>query len=216
MKTILEHYQTNKKLNHLLLFFGFFCLALSLIRVKLTTSIFLMFLIWNLFLAVIPFIITRYLKTKNILENKFKNGILLLVWLLFLPNSFYILTDFVHLSLSNSYTFWYDLLLISSYATLGFLLGIISLQDFENLLSLKPKMTSILLFCISILCGFGIYLGRILRYNSWDILKNPVELFTDLWNIFITTKSLDFSILFGCFIYFLFQISKYFKITIKQ
>ncbi len=50
----------NKKLNHLLLFFGFFCLALSLIRVKLTTSIILMFLIWNLFLAVIPFIITSY------------------------------------------------------------------------------------------------------------------------------------------------------------
>ncbi|MFC4740732.1 DUF1361 domain-containing protein [Flavobacterium ponti] len=177
-----------------------------------------MFLIWNLFLAVIPFLLTTYLKTRNLLENKFKNGLVILIWLLFLPNSFYIITDFVHLSLSNSYTFWYDLLLISSYASLGFLLGIISLKDIEELLShkLNTSISSFLIFSISILSGFGIYLGRILRYNSWDILKNPIELFTDLWNIFFTTKSLGFSILYGCFIYFIFRISKYFLITINQ
>lgn len=218
MQTIFQLYQTNKRLNNLLFAFGFFCLCLSLIRVKMTTSIYLMFLIWNLFLAVIPFLLTSYLKTRNLLENKFKNGLIILIWLLFLPNSFYIITDFVHLSLSNSYTFWYDLVLISSYSSLGFLLGIISLQDFENSLSYKfnTSICSLLIFGISILSGFGIYLGRILRYNSWDILKNPIELFTDLWNIFFTTKSLGFSILYGCFIYFIFRISKYFSITIKQ
>ena len=218
MQTIFHLYQTNKRLNNLLFAFGFFCLCLSLIRVKMTTSIYLMFLIWNLFLAVIPFLLTSYLKTRNLFENKFKNGLIILIWLLFLPNSFYIITDFVHLSLSNSYTFWYDLLLISSYSTLGFLLGIISLQDFEKSLSSKFNsiITSILLFSISILSGFGIYLGRILRYNSWDILKNPIDLFTDLLNIFLTTKSLGFSILFGCFIYIIFRISNYFTITINQ
>ena len=183
MQTIFHLYQSNKRLNNLLFAFGFFCLCLSLIRVKMTTSIYLMFLIWNLFLAVIPFLLTSYLKT-----------------------------------LSNSYTFWYDLLLISSYSTLGFLLGIISLQDFEKSISSKfsSLITSILLFSITILTGFGIYLGRILRYNSWDILKNPIDLFTDLLNIFLTTKSLGFSILFGCFIYFIFQVSNYFTITINQ
>lgn len=218
MKLIFELYHSNKRVNNLLFIFGFFCLCLSLIRVKLTTSIFLMFLIWNLFLAVIPFIITSYLKTRNLLENKIKNGLIILIWLLFLPNSFYILTDFVHLSLSNSYTFWYDLLLISSYSTLGFLLGIISLQDFENLITekFKASICSFLVFVISILSGFGIYLGRILRYNSWDILKNPIDLFIDLFKIFITLESIGFSILFGCFIYFTFRISKYFSITIKQ
>lgn len=218
MQTILQLYLSNKRLNNLLFLFSFFCLSLSLIRVKLTTSIYLIFLIWNLFLAVIPFLLTSYLKTKKLFENKFKDGLLLSIWLLFLPNSFYIITDFVHLSLSNSYTLWYDLLLISSYASLGFLLGIISLQDFENLLSDKfnASICSFLVFGISILSGFGIYLGRILRYNSWDILKNPIALFTDLVEIFITVKSLGFSILYGCFIYFIFRISKYFSITIKQ
>lgn len=218
MQTILQLYFSNKRLNNLLILFGIFCLSLSLIRVKLTTSIYLIFLVRNLFLAVVPFLLTTYLKTRNLLENKFKNGLVILIWLLFLPNSFYIITDFVHLSLSNSYTFWYDLLLISSYASLGFLLGIISLQDFENLFTNKfnSSIRSFVVFGISILSGFGIYLGRILRYNSWDILKNPMELFTDLWNIFFTTKSLSFSILFGCFIYFIFLISKYFSITIKQ
>ena len=218
MQTILQLYFSNKRLNNLLVLFGIFCLSLSLIRVKLTTSIYLIFLVWNLFLAVVPFLLTSYLKTINLFENKFKALLLLSIWLLFLPNSFYIITDFVHLSLSNAHTFWYDLLLISSYASLGFLLGIISLKDIEELLShkLNTSISSFLVFGISILSGFGIYLGRILRYNSWDILKNPVELFTDLWNIFFTTKSLGFSILYGCFIYFIFRISKYFSITIKQ
>lgn len=218
MQTILQLYFSNKRLNNLLVLFGIFCLSLSLIRVKLTTSIYLIFLVWNLFLAVVPFLLTSYLKTINLFENKFKTLVLLSIWLLFLPNSFYIITDFVHLSLSNDHTFWYDLLLISSYASLGFLLGIISLKDIEELLShkLNTSISSFLVFGISILSGFGIYLGRILRYNSWDILKNPIELFTDLWNIFFTTKSLGFSILYGCFIYFIFRISKYFSITIKQ
>lgn len=218
MQTILQLYFSNKRLNNLLILFGIFCLSLSLIRVKLTTSIYLIFLVWNLFLAVVPFLLTSYLKTINLFENKFKALLLLSIWLLFLPNSFYIITDFVHLSLSNFHTFWYDLLLISSYASLGFLLGIISLKDIEELLShkLNASICSFLIFSISILSGFGIYLGRILRYNSWDILKNPIELFTDLWNIFFTTKSLGFSMLYGCFIYFIFRISKYFSITIKQ
>lgn len=217
MQTILQLYFSNKRLNNLLVLFGIFCLSLSLIRVKLTASIYLIFLVWNLFLAVVPFLLTSYLKTINLFENKLKTLLLLSIWLLFLPNSFYIITDFVHLSLSNSYTLWYDLLLISSYASLGFLLGIISLKDIEELLShkLNTLISSFLVFGISILSGFGIYLGRILRYNSWDILKNPIELFTDLWNIFFTTKSLGFSILYGCFIYFIFRISKYFSITIK-
>lgn len=218
MQTILQLYFSNKRLNNLLFIFGFFCLSLSLIRIKLTTSIYLIFLIWNLFLAVIPFLLTSYLKTQNINKSKFKNGFLLFIWLLFLPNCFYIITDFVHLSLSNTHTFWYDLLLISSYASLGFLLGIISLKDIEELLShkLNTSISSLLIFSISILSGFGIYLGRILRYNSWDILKNPIDLFTDLFEVFITLESIGFSILFGCFIYFIFRISKHFSITIKQ
>lgn len=210
MKTILDLYQSNKKTNNIIFLFSLYCLAFLLIRVKLTTSIYLMFLIWNLFLAIIPYTITSYLKTKNNIENKLKFGILSIIWLLFLPNSFYIITDFVHLSLSNSYTFWYDLVLISSYSILGFVLGITSMQDFESILNSKinSKKTSILLFIISLLSGFGIYLGRILRYNSWDILKNPMNLFSDLLQIFISKESLSFSIFFGCFIYFIFQISK--------
>ncbi len=210
MNTILDLYQSNKKINNILFIFSLYCLAFSLIRVKLTTSIYLMFLIWNLFLAIIPYIITGYIKTKNSKLSKLKFGIISFIWLLFLPNSFYIITDFVHLTFSKSYTFWYDLVLISSYSILGFVLGITSMQDFESILDSKinSQKSSILLFIISLLSGFGIYLGRILRYNSWDILKNPMNLFLDLFQIFISIESLNFSILFGCFIYFIFLISK--------
>lgn len=218
MKTILELYTRNKRLNHLLFLFSCYCLSLSFIRVKLTTSIYLLFLIWNLFLAIIPFLITTYLKTINPFNVKIKSVLLIITWLLFLPNSFYIITDFVHLTLSNKYTFWYDLLLISSYSSLGFLLGILSLKDFEDYLlqKLSQKFSLIIIFGITILCGFGIYMGRILRYNSWDILQNPMQLFSDLFEVFGTKESVAFSFLFGLFIYFFYQVSKYFNITIKQ
>jgi uncharacterized membrane protein len=58
------------------------------------------------------------------------------------------------------------------------------------------------------LCGIGIYIGRILRYNSWDILSNPFELFVDSLCALTTSKAILFSIHFFVIIYFSFKINK--------
>ena len=204
MNFILKLFNSNKKTNLILVLFSIYCCILLLFRAKITNSVYLIFLIWNLFLALIPYLISSYLIA--ITKEKISSYLpisLLIIWLLFLPNSFYILTDLVHIVRSSGTLFYLDLIIICSFAIIGFILGLLSLEHFKILLhskNLKKYTTYIILF-VCLLCGFGIYLGRILRYNSWNIISNPFQLFLDLITVAVTLKSILFSILFGTFIY---------------
>ncbi|WP_366140809.1 DUF1361 domain-containing protein [uncultured Algibacter sp.] len=86
-----------------------FSLFLLMIRMKLTHSFFLLFLVWNLFLAVIPFAISSYLISLPKL-HKFKFILCFGIWLLFLPNAPYIITDLLHLKVSTNSLLWLDIL----------------------------------------------------------------------------------------------------------
>lgn len=204
-------FYANQKRNQLLILLSFYCLILMLLRAEITQSIYLFFLIWNLLLAGIPYIITTYLATfRNFKTSKIKTILLLVTWLVFLPNSFYIITDLVHLLSSNEFFFWFDLILISSFSISGFIMGLTSIVEFEEIIS-EFFSARIVLFSIPIicfLCGFGIFLGRILRFNSWEILSNPMQLITNSVETFFTTHALLFSINFGIFIYVGYQIKK--------
>lgn len=201
----------NKKANQLLLFYGIYCLSLLLVRAKLTHSVYLFFLIWNLFLAFVPYGISSYLLTLDLKKNsKFKILFISAVWLAFIPNAFYIITDLIHLTNSEGNLFWLDLIIVSSYALIGFAFGLLSLLHFEKIISqyITIKTVDFIIPVISILCGFGIYIGRIMRYNSWDILSNPIDLAFDLFQMAISIKAILFSLHFGVFIYFSFLIKK--------
>ncbi|MEK8179593.1 DUF1361 domain-containing protein [Flavobacterium buctense] len=211
MNVILKLFYQNKKANQLLLFYGIYCLSLLLVRAKLTHSIYLFFLIWNLFLAVVPYGISSYLLTMNLKKtSKFKILFISAVWLAFIPNAFYIITDLVHLANSEGNLFWLDLIIVSSFALIGFAFGLLSLLHFEKITEqyITIKTVNLIIPTISILCGFGIYIGRIMRYNSWDILSNPIDLAFDLFQMAISIKALLFSLHFGVFIYFSFLIKK--------
>ena len=210
MKLILLLFNSNKNNNRAIMMMCVYCLALLIIRAQLTQNIFLFFLIWNLFLAIIPYTLIMYLKLQdNVKNSKIKTCIVITVWLAFLPNSFYIITDLVHLSLSHPATFWFDLTVISSFAFVGFFVGMQSILEFEKILLTvyNKKILIIIIPMVCFLCGFGIYLGRILRYNSWDIISNPTQLIVDIGIQLITIKTILFSIHFGLFIY-LFYTSK--------
>jgi uncharacterized membrane protein len=212
MKIIINLFNTNRKNNTLIILLSIYCIALLLIRAKLTQSIFLFFLIWNLFLAIIPYIMIVYIKiNKVILKSKFKTFAFLFIWLLFLPNSFYIITDFVHLSQSKSNTFWFDLIVLSSYAFIGFTLGLISLFEFEKILKhfFTTKIIQVVIPIVCFLCGIGIYIGRILRYNSWDVISNPLQLITDTLSTLLSMNAVLFSAHFGFFIYLFFTLKIY-------
>lgn len=160
-----------------------FAFALLLFRIKITQSYFYVFLLWNLFLAGIPFLITQVIKQKiKWQSSKIMFAVGFVSWLLFLPNSAYIITDLVHLQNEKSTLLWLDLFLVFVFALNGLLLGLLSLKDMFTLLVVQfgKKVASITVFQVCLLSGYGIYLGRFLRFNSWDIVANPKNLFLDI------------------------------------
>ena len=140
------------------------------------------FLVWNLFLAFLPFAISSLL----LLIGKHARVVFLLpflaLWLLFFPNAPYILTDLFHLAPKAGVPLWYDLMLLLSFAWNGLMLGFISLADLQRLLRQRFNAVVAWFFVvISLGLGsFGVYLGRFLRWNSWDLLTRPEELLMDI------------------------------------
>lgn len=158
-----------------------FSLALLGVRIWHAKSLFYGFLVWNLFLATLPFIISTYL------TGLYKPKLLvlacgLMIWLLFLPNAPYIVTDLMHLKWSADTKIWLDVLLVTSFAWNGLILCFLSLFDVHRLLSHRfgSVMANVWIVPILILCGFGVYLGRFLRWNSWDVIQHPQLLFEDI------------------------------------
>ena len=157
---------------------GFSCMLL-LGRMTATGSIEYIFLPWNLFLAFVPYCIALWMTNNvSIIENKIKLFFVLAVWLLFIPNSFYIITDLIHFTRIRTAPKWFDLLLIFSFAWNGILFGIISLRRVEALIALlrKKQFSVFIVFGVMWLCAFGVYIGRFLRYNSWDVITDPFSL----------------------------------------
>ena len=165
-----------------------FSCSLLTARILVTGTLNYIFLPWNLFLAFVPYWISWWM-TRNIsiIEHKIKAVIALGAWLLFIPNSFYIITDLFHLSRYRSAPQWFDLLMIFSFAWNGLLCGILSLRRVEIMISiLRGKNFSVLIvFIVMWLCALGIYIGRFLRYNSWDIIADPFSLAGEIIDMII-------------------------------
>lgn len=149
-----------------------FTIVLLTSRILLTNKLTYVFFAWNIFLAIIPIIFSRKLLSQSRLN--FKSYVLLAFWLLFFPNAPYIITDIFHYVERPPVPKWYDLLLVTSAAWNGLLLGIVSLMQVEQFLQIhiNKKWTKFYMTTSILLCGYGIYIGRFLRFNSWDILTN--------------------------------------------
>jgi uncharacterized membrane protein len=140
------------------------------------------FLIWNLFLAWIPYWIALtvdFYERHSERKSKWTLGILVGLWLLFFPNAPYILTDLLHLRNYHVVPHWYDLMLIVSFAWTGLLLGYCSLFEIQRFLESRFKKWFAWFLTVSAiwLGGFGVYMGRFQRWNSWDIVTHPLSIF---------------------------------------
>lgn len=162
---------------------GAWCVALILLRYERSGSRSYFFLIWNLFLAAIPFGAALILEALDKLRALVAaQWICLIIWLLFLPNAPYIVTDFLHLKPRHGIPLWYDVLLLISAAGTGLLLGYGSMLIVQRILAKRYGTTTgwIVILITSILSAFGIYLGRVLRFNSWDVISEPLPLFAEI------------------------------------
>jgi len=159
-----------------------FCFSLTIFRQYRTQENMYIFLNWNLFLAFIPWGLSSLLIIYPKMQKKIFLIIILPLWLLFFPNTIYILTDIIHLRHTNYHIFWYDLFLVLSFALTGLFLGLISLLDIDKILTkyFKVRIRSLIIIAIIFVSSFGVYLGRFLRWNSWDIINQPFALLYDV------------------------------------
>lgn len=134
-----------------------------------------LFLGWNLFLAAIPAFAAARLGRER---ASWRQVGWLALWLAFLPNAPYLVTDFVHLRARPPVPLWFDIALLISCAATGLLLGYASVADVQRFIARKFGEATAWLCAASalVLSGAGIYLGRFLRWNSWDILANPIAI----------------------------------------
>jgi uncharacterized membrane protein len=153
-----------------------FCLALEAGRERHFGAYGFRFLLWNLTLAWIPLLVAL------VIYDSYRRGVRVslltpaaVVWLLFLPNAPYIVTDFVHLTPTPSTPLWFDAVVISSFAWTGLLLGFASLYLVHAVVRHRfgPRVGWTAALTALALTSVGVYIGRFLQWNSWDLLYRP-------------------------------------------
>lgn len=183
------------------------CIILVTGRIFYTESFRYLWLVWNLFLAWLPLLfILLWHGHEHLKKSTIRSSVVLLSWLLFFPNSPYILTDLFHLLQRTSVPLWYDLILILSFAWTGLLIGFISLIEVQNFFLMKfGKFVSWTVAVFALTLGsFGVYLGRYGRFNSWDVIANPFQLTHKIFDMITDpmdhTRMYGMTFFFSCFL----------------
>ncbi len=142
------------------------------------------YLLWNLFLAWLPllFVIRLVAVLRYKLWSSWEALGFSLLWLVFLPNSFYMISDFIHLQEVRRVDILYDTLMFTSFIYTGVVLGFSSLYLLHMQLSrrLQRLAATSWIAATLLVCSAAIYVGRDLRWNSWDVLTNPGGLLFDI------------------------------------
>ena len=179
---------------------------LVIARIVTTGNIYYGFLIWNLLLAWLPLIFAVLAcdhSQKHTMSNPGFAG-LAAAWLLFFPNAPYIFTDLIHLTTRFYGHFWVDLVLILTCALTGLVLGFVSLYLMQSLVARRfGRLVGWIFTAVATgLCSFGIYLGRFLRFNSWDVVTQPAKVYhgIGLWTAGSRHNGV-FLVLFAAFLF---------------
>jgi uncharacterized membrane protein len=187
------------------------CIGLVVARVAYSDSGRHLSLIWNLFLAWIPFMLAYFAHAVS-----WRRATLYLVipfiaflWLIFFPNAPYMLTDLQDLARrASGAPLWYDVIVIVWCSWTGMLLGLISLYLMQDIIVRNFGRTPgwVFVFAISALSSFGIYIGRFVRLNSWDILQDPAETAQEILGLVIdpSMRLAAFTFLYTFFFLFVF------------
>jgi uncharacterized membrane protein len=199
------------------------CIGLVIARVAYSDSGRHLGLIWNLFLAWIPFILAFFAHAVS-----WRRATLYLIlpliaflWLIFFPNAPYMLTDLQDLARrATGAPLWYDVIIVVWCTWTGMLLGVISLYLMQDLVVRTfNRMTGwIFVFVISALSSFGIYIGRFVRLNSWDILQNPSETAQEILGLVIdpSQRLAAFTFLYTFFFLFIFLLLYSFSHMLRE
>lgn len=186
------------------------CIVMVLARIIKTSQFNFLFMLWNLFLAFVPYWVSGYISNLG-KTSLMKFWLVFSAWLLFLPNAPYMLTDLFHLHKRSELPIWYDLVLILSFAVTGMFLFYLSVNKMS--LQAKERFPHIyhpfFLIVLFFLVSYGVYIGRFLRLNSWDVI-HPLRLAKSCLSTFTNVPQFKdmvcFTILFSLFLSFIHSI----------
>lgn len=158
--------------------------ALIFARIVWTGSLHHGFLAWNLFLAWLPlvFALIAVHESRTNVQSIWRVLGWTGAWLLFLPNAPYICTDLIHVSARFYGHYWLDLTLILLCAFTGLVLGFVSLYLIHEMVTKSFGRVAGWFFVMAVmgLSSVGVYLGRFLRLNSWDVIVRPFQVYHGL------------------------------------
>ena len=170
------------------------------------------FLVWNLFLAWIPFGFAWIAYSSTHLPKPVMVllvGLCAILWLIFFPNAPYILTDFQHLTrLNGEAPVWYDVIMLLWFSWNGVFLGVISLYFMQRVVArwLGSILSWAFVVGVTVLSSLGVYVGRFMRWNSWDVMFDPLGMPGEFLHTVSRTqeRTLTFSFLFALFFLFVY------------
>lgn len=172
-------------------------LLLYLARYVATGSVQFSFMAWNLFLSLSAVVAGVLFVKKWQVAWRPINVVLFVLWLLLLPNTFYMLTDFLHVQETGDINLLFDIVLVGLFAMNGFLHGIVSLLLVHRALlkMYSSKLVTPAITLIILASSFAVDMGRYLRWNSWDVFQHPFALLFDVTNMLTNPTSYDRSFL---------------------
>lgn len=142
------------------------------------------YLIWNLTLAWVSLLATLWLEGVLLrrLWSSWYAMFVTAVWLVFLPNTFYMISDFIHIQTLGQTDVLYGVVMFTSFIINGVMLGFLSLfiVHQELLKRLRSRQAGGLIALVVLICSFAIYIGRELRWNTWDLITNPASVLIDV------------------------------------
>jgi uncharacterized membrane protein len=163
-----------------------------------------LYLVWNLFLAWVPLLLALRIEQleQRTETKKWCLWLTAIIWLLFFPNAPYIFTDLTHLKFATRLRWWTDLMMILLFAVTGLVLAFLSLHRMQLVVARRRGWCAgwLFVFGVAFLSGFGVYLGRFERWNSWDVMTNPFGLAADSFN-WLHSNAAKFTVLFGMFLF---------------
>ena len=162
-----------------LLFASIVATTMIVLRALYSGRLLYSFLIWNLILAWLPFLFAWMAYRKPFIAVLYGP-----LWLLFFPNAPYLVTDLIHLRQFDAVPIWYDAIMLFTFALTGLMLGFMSLYMMQSLVARRFGTVWSWLFVVTAvgMSGYGVYIGRFLRWNSWDIFTQPFGLLSDIAN----------------------------------
>ncbi len=184
---------------------GAFPVAMLLLRIRTSDQLTYSFLMWNLFLAGLPVLLALAVETAWRHGRRVVGAVAWCGWLLVFPNSPYLVTDLIHLRERPPTPIWFDALILVSAAVAGLLAGFVSLHLVQGVVAGRFGEVWGWVMALGVLgiTGFGVYLGRFVRLNSWDVLTRPRGLLYDVGasvSPFDNPRAVAVTVLFSSFL----------------